>query len=155
MENQLMSSSSRDALRLINEPVVDSVQRQFEAVGDAELVEDVVQMVFDGLLGDEKFFADFLVAEALGDSGATLEPAPARDDCQVKEGGREAAELHCPDDRSPPDTGSYYCGLKAAPPSSGGSADAFGRTGTAESSATTEAAPSDACNGAIHAEQQR
>src|SRR5216684_1642152 len=43
------------------------VQRQFEAVGDAEFIEDVVQMVLDGLLGDEKFFTDFLVAEALRD----------------------------------------------------------------------------------------
>jgi len=65
-----------------------------------------------------------------------------------------AAALHYSDDRSPPDTGSYYCGLQAAP-SSGGSTDAFRRTGTAESSATTEAGPSDACNGAIHAEPQR
>ena len=54
-------------LRLINQSVVNRVQREFEAVGDAELVEDVVQVVFDGLLGDEKFFADFFVAEALGD----------------------------------------------------------------------------------------
>ena len=43
------------------------VEREFEAVGDAEFVEDVVQVVLDGLFGDEKFFADFLVAEALGD----------------------------------------------------------------------------------------
>jgi hypothetical protein len=55
-----------DALRLVYEPVVNGVQCQFEAVGDAEFVEDVVQVVLDGLLGDEKFFADFLVAEALG-----------------------------------------------------------------------------------------
>jgi len=54
-------------LRLINQPVVNGVQRQLEAVGDAELVEDVVQMVFDGLFGDEELFADFLVAEALRD----------------------------------------------------------------------------------------
>src|SRR5229473_3836007 len=54
-------------LRLIYKPVVNRIQCQFEAVGNAELVEDVVQMVFDGLLGDEKFFADFLVAETLGD----------------------------------------------------------------------------------------
>jgi len=46
---------------------MDGVQREFEAVGDAEFVEDVVEMVFYGLLGDEKFLADFLVAEALGD----------------------------------------------------------------------------------------
>src|SRR5713226_2706568 len=43
------------------------IQRQLEAVGDAELVKNIVQMVFDGLLGDKKLFADFLVAEALRD----------------------------------------------------------------------------------------
>jgi len=43
------------------------VQRQFEAVGDPELVKDIVQMILYGLLGDEEFFADFLVAEALRD----------------------------------------------------------------------------------------
>ena len=46
---------------------MDGVEGEFEAVGNAELVEDIVQVVLDGLLGDEKFFADFLVAEALGD----------------------------------------------------------------------------------------
>ena len=54
-------------LRLIDQPMVNGVQRQFEAVGDAELVEDIMQMVFDGLFGDEELFADFLVAEALRD----------------------------------------------------------------------------------------
>src|SRR5258708_1053971 len=43
------------------------MQFQFEVFGDAALVEDVMHMVFDGLLGDEKFFTDFLVAEALRD----------------------------------------------------------------------------------------
>jgi hypothetical protein len=42
--------------------VVDRIQGQFKAAEDAELVEDVVEMVLDGLLGDEKFFANFLVA---------------------------------------------------------------------------------------------
>jgi hypothetical protein len=45
---------------------MDGVERQFEAVGDAEFVEDVVEMVFYGLFGDEEFFADFLITEALG-----------------------------------------------------------------------------------------
>jgi hypothetical protein len=54
-------------LRLIDQPVVDGVQRQLEPVGHAELVKDIVQMVFDGLFGDEKLFADFLVAKALRD----------------------------------------------------------------------------------------
>src|SRR5437660_7683598 len=54
-------------LGLVYESVVNGVQGQFEAVGDAELVEDVVQVVLDGLLGNEKLFADFLVAETLRD----------------------------------------------------------------------------------------
>src|SRR6266481_7426764 len=57
----------REKLRLVDQSVVDGVQREFEAVGDAELVENVVEMILDGLLGDEKFFADFFVAESLGD----------------------------------------------------------------------------------------
>src|SRR5258708_4136631 len=46
---------------------MNGIQRQFEAVGDAELIKDVVQMVFDGLFGDEELFADFLVAKTLSD----------------------------------------------------------------------------------------
>src|SRR6267142_2573083 len=57
----------REKLRLVDQSMVDGVQREFEAVGDAELVENIVEMVLDGLFGDEKFFADFLVAESLGD----------------------------------------------------------------------------------------
>jgi hypothetical protein len=65
--NSLFPSGTGKHLRLVDQPVVDGIQRQLEAVGHAELVEDVVQMVFDGLFGDEKLFADFLVAEALRD----------------------------------------------------------------------------------------
>jgi hypothetical protein len=61
------AQAQREKLRLVDQSMVDGVQREFEAVGDAEFIEDVVEMVFDGLLGDEKFFADFLIAEALGD----------------------------------------------------------------------------------------
>ncbi len=52
-------------LGLIDEAVVDGVESEFEAIGNAKLVEDIVQVIFYGLLADEKFFADFLVAEAL------------------------------------------------------------------------------------------
>ena len=65
--NPLYPLGTGKHLRLIDQPVVNGVQRQFEAVGDAELVEDVVQVVLNGLLGDEELFADFLVAEALRD----------------------------------------------------------------------------------------
>ena len=47
--------------------MVDGVQGEFKAVGNAELVEDIVQMVLDGLLADEEFFSNFFVAEALSD----------------------------------------------------------------------------------------
>ena len=46
---------------------MQGVQREFEAVGDAEFIEDIVQVVLHGLLGDEEFFADFAVAETLRD----------------------------------------------------------------------------------------
>ena len=54
-------------LRLIDQPMVNGVQRQFEAVGDAELVKDVMQMILYGLLTNKEFLADFLVAKALCD----------------------------------------------------------------------------------------
>src|SRR5713226_6444278 len=54
-------------LRLIDQSVVNGIQREFEAVGNAKFVEDVVQMVLDRLFGDEELFPDFLVAEALRD----------------------------------------------------------------------------------------
>src|SRR5579863_3749333 len=53
-------------LGLVDEAMMDGVESEFKAIGDAKLVEDVVQVIFYGLLADEKFFADFLVAEALG-----------------------------------------------------------------------------------------
>ena len=37
---------------------MDCVKREFKAVGDAELIENVVEMILDGLLRDEKLFAD-------------------------------------------------------------------------------------------------
>jgi len=64
--NCIPVKDTRDALRLVDQSVMYRIQRELEAVGDAEFVEDVVEMVLDGLLGDEKFFANFLVAEALG-----------------------------------------------------------------------------------------
>src|ERR1700674_5301263 len=65
--NSLFPLGTGKHLRLIDQPVVNGVQRQLEAVRHAEFVEDVVQMVFDRLLRDEKLFADFLVAKALRD----------------------------------------------------------------------------------------
>src|SRR5215470_5468054 len=50
---------------MIDQAVMDSVEREFKAVGDTELIENVVEMILDGLLGDEKLFTDLLVAETL------------------------------------------------------------------------------------------
>ena len=44
---------------------MDGVEGEFEAVGDAELVENVVQVVLHRLLADEKLLADLAVVEAL------------------------------------------------------------------------------------------
>ena len=52
---------------MVDQAMVDRVEGEFQAIRDAEFVEDVVQVIFDGLLGDEKLLADFLVAETLGD----------------------------------------------------------------------------------------
>ena len=47
--------------------MVDCIEREFEAVGDAEFVKNVVEMILHGLLADEESYADFLVSKALGD----------------------------------------------------------------------------------------
>src|SRR5215470_13701709 len=61
------AAAGKPKLRLIDQAMVNGVEREFEAVGHAEFVEDVVEMIFDSLFGDEKLFPDFLVAEALSD----------------------------------------------------------------------------------------
>src|SRR6267142_939250 len=65
--NLLDDQAQTEKLRLVDQSVVDCVQREFQAVVDPELVENIVEMVLDGLFGDEKFLADFLVAESLRD----------------------------------------------------------------------------------------
>jgi hypothetical protein len=54
-------------LGMVDEAVVDGVESEFEAVGDAKLVENIVEVILHGLFGDEKLFANFLVAETLSD----------------------------------------------------------------------------------------
>jgi len=54
-------------LRLVDEAVVDGVKGEFEAVRDAELVENIVKVILNRLLRNEKLFANFLVAETLSD----------------------------------------------------------------------------------------
>src|SRR5450755_285143 len=62
---QLLRRISDKTLGVVDKPVVDGVQRELQAIRDAQLVEDVVQVIFYRLLGNKKFLADFLVAEAL------------------------------------------------------------------------------------------
>jgi hypothetical protein len=47
--------------------MMDCIERQFEAVGDAELVKNVVEVILYGLLADQKSYTAFLVVEALDD----------------------------------------------------------------------------------------
>ena len=54
-------------LCLIDQSMVDGVESEFEAVGDAEFIENIVQVIFHCLFADEEFLADFLVSVALGD----------------------------------------------------------------------------------------
>jgi hypothetical protein len=60
------TKKKRRSSGLIDEAVMNGVERQFEAIRDAELIENIVQVIFYGLLRNEKFFADFFVAESLG-----------------------------------------------------------------------------------------
>ena len=57
----------RIILPLINQSVVDGVEGQLEPVRNPELVENVMEVVFDGLFADEELFPHFLVPVALGD----------------------------------------------------------------------------------------
>ena len=63
-DQQLINSRAVES-GLIDEAVVDGVEGQFEAVRDAELIEDIVEVVLYSLLADEELLADFAVAETL------------------------------------------------------------------------------------------
>ena len=56
----------RIMLPLLNQSVVDGVEGQFEPVRNPELVENVMEVVLDGLFADEELSPDFLVPVALG-----------------------------------------------------------------------------------------
>jgi hypothetical protein len=51
---------------LVDQAVMDSVEGKFEPVRNAELVENIMKMVFHRLFADEKLFANLAVAETLG-----------------------------------------------------------------------------------------
>ena len=46
---------------------MDSIEHQFEAVGDAELVKNVVKVILYGIVADEELLADSFVLKALSD----------------------------------------------------------------------------------------
>ena len=49
--------------------MVQAIERQFEAIGDAKLVIDLAQVIFDDLLRGPKLVGNLLVALALSDTG--------------------------------------------------------------------------------------
>ena len=63
------SESARTRLASRVQVVVDGVERQFQPVGNAQLVEDVVQVVLHRLLADEHLLGHFLVLESLRHQG--------------------------------------------------------------------------------------
>src|ERR1035438_2435079 len=58
--------------------LVDGVEGQLQTVGDAQFVEDVVQMVLDRLLGNEHLFGHLFVLVALGHESHDLAFAGAQ-----------------------------------------------------------------------------
>src|SRR5579864_1208248 len=47
--------------------LVKSIEREFETVGNTQLIEDIVQMVLHGLFADEHLFSHLFVLISLGD----------------------------------------------------------------------------------------
>src|ERR1700681_3536262 len=47
--------------------LVNSIESELEAVGNTQLIEDIVQMVLDGLFADEHLFSHLFVLVSLGD----------------------------------------------------------------------------------------
>jgi len=46
---------------VFDQAVVNGIKSKFQPVGDSQLVEDVVQMIFNGLFANEEFFPDLFV----------------------------------------------------------------------------------------------
>lgn len=57
----------KSGLCLVDQAMVNCVQGKFKTIGDAEFIENVMQVILDCLLADKELFANFLVAVALGD----------------------------------------------------------------------------------------
>ena len=52
--------------------VVDGVEDQFDASGDAEFFENPVEIFFDGVLAEVEFAGDLTISQAFGDEGDDL-----------------------------------------------------------------------------------
>jgi len=52
---------------LVNQAMVNGVEGQFQAIGNTELVENIVEVIFHRLFADEQFFAYFAIAKSLRD----------------------------------------------------------------------------------------
>ncbi|MFZ0213759.1 MAG: hypothetical protein WAL55_13700, partial [Candidatus Acidiferrales bacterium] len=59
------SRNERRSLSLIDQAMMNGVESKFEPIGNAEFIENIVQMVFNCLFANEKLFADFAIAKAL------------------------------------------------------------------------------------------
>jgi hypothetical protein len=46
---------------VLDQAVVNGIKSKFQAVGDSQLVEDIVQMIFERLVANEEFFRDLFV----------------------------------------------------------------------------------------------
>src|SRR5579863_8577012 len=66
-DRPLQRQERNTGLSVVDQAEEDDVKSELEAVRNAEFVEDVVQVIFYGLLGDKKLFTDLFVAEALRD----------------------------------------------------------------------------------------
>ena len=52
--------------------VIDGVEDEFDAGGDAELFEDAEEIFLDGVLAEFEFAGDLAVAQSFGDQGDDL-----------------------------------------------------------------------------------
>ena len=50
---------------MFDQAVVNGIKSKFQPVRDPQLIEDIVQMIFDSLFADEEFFPDLFVPATL------------------------------------------------------------------------------------------
>jgi hypothetical protein len=52
-------------LRLVNQAVMNGVQRKLEPIRNAQFIENIMEVIFYRLFADEKFFADLTIPKTL------------------------------------------------------------------------------------------